>query len=381
MANPIQNKQLADALNEINSLGKSIEQTFKGISDQAKKVGESSEDLAKNLDFSRSKDIKMVDQLLQDLTKRVDKLTESIKNREKATDILTKQEKTLIRLQKEQNESTQELAVSIEEVKLERQKATKAAKEQAKENKGLTLTLDKQRKRLNELQRELTNAAVEGKLNEESIRDQREEFEKLFKTVTEAEQQFGNFRRQVGNYEKASEEATRATEKLGEEIDKIKKLSLALGATIGAGGLVGKALKTTEEGFDDLRVGTEAFDTAVNTLLAGAVKGLSDGFSEADKDGTLLGIAFSSIIGAIKGIADESKNLKTVIETQAELTRATIEYEKSLLDAGKASRTVFDDIAEFTGEKNPFRSAEEGGQGLLTILADQVEQFEILTLE
>ena len=120
-------------LNEINAIGKSIEETFKGISEQAKKVGESSEDLAKNLDFRRSKDIKMVDQLLQDLTKRVDKLTESIKNREKATNILTKQEKTLIRLQKEQNKSTQELAVSIEEVKLERHAATKAAKEQAKE--------------------------------------------------------------------------------------------------------------------------------------------------------------------------------------------------------------------------------------------------------
>ena len=72
----------------------------------------------------------------------------------------------------------------------------------------------KDSKLLNELQKELTNATLEGRQNEASVKAQREEFEKLFTAITNAEQEFGNFRRQVGNYEKASEGALRATEKL-----------------------------------------------------------------------------------------------------------------------------------------------------------------------
>ncbi|MCK5642296.1 MAG: hypothetical protein KAJ19_15930, partial [Gammaproteobacteria bacterium] len=267
-----------------------------------------------------------------------------------------KQEKTLLKLQKDQTESTKDLAVEIEELKLERQKSTKAAKEQAKENQGLTNTLDKQRKRLNELQRELTNAAVEGRLNEESVKDQREEFEKLFTTITEAEQEFGNFRRQVGNYEKAGEDARKATERLEKSLSKLKSASIAVGAVVAGGGLVGKALKSNQDSLDALRVGTEALDTALNSLLASGIKGVQQGLRLAGKDANGFEKVLASLGGAIGGLVDGASDFIDVLELQAKLTEQTIAFEKTLQDTIQ-------------------------GSGLLTQLAKASAEFEILSAQ
>ena len=48
---------------------------------------------------------------------QTENLSDANKKRKKTTEELTRQEKTLLRLQKEQTESTEELAVEIEELK------------------------------------------------------------------------------------------------------------------------------------------------------------------------------------------------------------------------------------------------------------------------
>ena len=57
MANPIENKQIVEALTEIKKLGEAIEKTFKGIAENAQKFGKEAEKAVKNLDLSKTKDI------------------------------------------------------------------------------------------------------------------------------------------------------------------------------------------------------------------------------------------------------------------------------------------------------------------------------------
>ena len=327
MANPIENKQIAEALAEINKLGKSIEQTFKGISEQAKKVGANSEELAKNLDFSKSKDIETLNALLNDLTKRVDDLTDANKKRKKTNDQLTKQEKTLLKLQKDQSETTKELSVEIEELKLERQASTKAAREQAKENKGLTTTLDKQRKRLNELQKELTNAAVEGRLNEESVRAQREEFEQLFTTITEAEQQFGNFRRQVGNYEKAAEDASKTTQELAKQLQRLQRIGLAVGAVVAGGGVINRGIKSNEEAFDDLSAASSALEKSLTGVASSLIGPVLDLF---EAEGFLASAAAVDKLG--DALKNAVPNFSEIFQIQLSIVKASQDFQKALND-------------------------------------------------
>jgi hypothetical protein len=354
MANPIENKIIAQALTEINTIGKAIEKTFQGVAEQAKNIGDNAEDIVKNLDFKKSKDVEELNKQIQQLTKEVDNLTSANKTRKKASEEVTKQEKLLLKLQKDQTETSKELAVEIEELRLERSKDSKAAKEQAKENKGLTNTLDKQRKRLNELQKELTNATLEGRQNEASVKAQKEEFEKLFTAITNAEQEFGNFRRQVGNYEKASEGALRATEKLGRQLNKLKNASIVLGGVIAGGGLVGKALKSNEEGLDDLRIASEALDQGINSLLSSTLKGLKEGLDATG--GSVSGVLdlFTILGGAIDGVATGAKEFLGVIKSQAELTTEVIKFEKALQDSASGEKGLLVQLAEATAlfEKN-----------------------------
>ncbi|NRA78933.1 MAG: hypothetical protein HRU18_12045 [Pseudoalteromonas sp.] len=327
MANPIENKQIADALKEINKLGKAIEETFKGIVKQSEQIGKAAEDIAKNLDFSKSKDIDALNELLKKLVNQTENLSDANKKRKKTTEELTRQEKTLLRLQKEQTESTEELAVEIEELKIQRQQSSKAAKEQAKENKGLTNTLDKQRKRLNELQRELTNAAVEGRLNKESVKAQREEFEELFTTITEAEQQFGNFRRQVGDYSKGAEESTKATERLARQLARLQKLGLAVTAVFAGGGALRRGIQSNEEATDQFGAATEALDAALTSSLSTLIGPLTD---LASANGFMQNAKAANDFR--KALQDAIPTFTKTFTLQLEIANASRVFQKALND-------------------------------------------------
>ena len=252
MANPIENKQIVEALTEIKKLGEAIEKTFKGIAENAQEFGEEAEEAVKNLDLSKTKDIETLNKIFKGLVQSVDKLTEANKVRKKASNAANKEELENLKkiakaekevekrlkeiqkekekkalaeikaLQKRQKEQEKANNAAIQAAKKEEREQEKLRKEteklakqkealeqrtakQAKKEKELNRAYNVQSRRLNTLRKEYKDLAVQNKENTKRGRELLANIRQLDKKLKDIDQTVGQNQRNVGDYSRAFE--------------------------------------------------------------------------------------------------------------------------------------------------------------------------------
>jgi hypothetical protein len=141
----------------------------------------------------------------------------------------------LINAQAKQEATTKAYREELAKTRLENTRLNKEAKKTVELQNDATGAYRKATIRLADLKRELKDAAIAGDKNEVSIKDLRQEYDKLNKEVRQADQELGDFSRNVGNYGSAFDGFG----------DKVEGLGQGLGGIVsgqqGAGG-VGSAI-------------------------------------------------------------------------------------------------------------------------------------------
>lgn len=332
MANPIQNNEIADAkiFESLIEGGNRLIKVIDDLTNRSKSFASEAEKALTDLDFSKTKDSETLNKILEQLVDITKDVTKAQKQRVKTADDLTKQEKELNRILSDSKEFNEGLAVEIQKVKIQRTEATKAAKAEAKEVLGLNSTYDKQRARLNELTKSLINLRLEGKAGSEVFQQQEKEFQELFESVKKAEEEFGRFQRNVGNYPQDANKASRATERLSRQLSRLQSGAIAIGAVAVGGGLLGNLLKRTEDGFEGVRIATEAFNAGINQLVGPVIKGLVRGFQNAGQNATGLQKVYSGLEEAVLSLEESFTKLGPTLEQQLILSQRLIEFEKTL---------------------------------------------------
>ena len=300
------NQLLIDNIESLRSFGKVAEQNIK------------------KLDTSKAEDVDKLNKELQNLEKTTEDLSKTQKEQVKVEKELTKQEQLLAKITKENATANAELATEIEKARIQRTEARKAAKEEAKEQLGLNDTYAQQRKRLAELTKSLINLRLEGKANTEVFEEQEKEFRDLFQAVTEAEQEFGRFQRQVGDYAKEAEEATRITEKLERQAKQLRNLGAAIVGVTAGSRLFNRAIRSNEESLEGFEAASQGVSAGIDAVLGSLAEDVNLGEIEE-------GVGFFESLSRIS-LGDAIDDFEKVADATNQLTRAQQRLNKRLVD-------------------------------------------------
>lgn len=198
-----------------------------GFSKNNKKVAQSLQETLKVVSKTNFEELTKLEKLLKVSKQLANQELKAKKEKEKLSNELTKIETQNTKEVKKSVELTFEQLVAIEKQKLEKQKLTKEAQRQAKEELGLLKTQEGQigaykklSDRLNQLRKVYKDLAAEAKTlelageNPERIKEIRDELRKLQPEIDELDKSLknidanvGQFQRQVGSYKIAFVEA------------------------------------------------------------------------------------------------------------------------------------------------------------------------------
>jgi len=308
------------------------EKALDGLENKFSELGKKAKGSVEGFDLGKTADIKKLDDVIQDLVKSIEELSKVQKQRRDIDQALTKEQKAIIKLNKDNKDSVEDNRIELQKLRVEKALQNKQDRRTAVLTSKLTTEYQKQTAELQDLRDKQKDLILSGDTTSDTFLRQNKRLQELDETLKETDAQVGQFQRSVGNYEKAGLAAARATEKLQKSLDGIKGGAAALGGILAGGGLVGKALSSTQGGADGLRIATEAVDKSINALFASISTGVTDAITRFGTGATgltkvLLGLA-GAITGATKGVPAFLKTL----EQQAAITKATIEFERSLND-------------------------------------------------
>jgi DNA repair exonuclease SbcCD ATPase subunit len=239
----------------------------------------------------------------------LEKNLKSVSNAEKALAEIEKQkikiENELIKVQKEKSiAETARLKAVQEQIKTEAlynkeiEKTAKAeakkAKEQEKANSEYAIAV----KRLSEVKKELKDLSIQGVTSGDAVEGLRKEFDILDKSVRKAEEDVGEFQRNVGNYPKQLKEMQRALQGLEPGTKEFIKLSKEAGEL--------------KDKINDAKDATKAFASGSKTQTAKTLFGqIGSDLKDLDFAGAadkakqfasvVSSISFSEVLSGIKG--------------------------------------------------------------------------------
>ncbi len=365
MAKQVKNTDVVqkDLFKDSRESAESLLFVLEKIQEEFKTLGKDAKKAISELDFSKKKDIVEFEKITSDLVESTDQLSNVQKEKLKIDKQLSKEEKAIKKIREDNAKSTEENRVELQKLRIETARVNKEAKEQAKVALSLTNEYDRQKAELAKLTKSLINLRLEGKGNTETFRDQEKQFKELFESVSAAEQEFGRFQRQVGDYEKAAEAASKATAKLSRGLGRIQGGAIAVGGILAGGGLVGRALKSTQDGFDELGAISAGASTGVDTLLASLLESIKASNQQAEAGA-----------GVTKQISAFFATLGEGVEKTKESVRAQKELFKIQQEFGKV---IF-------GLKEGFEETSDAAKDLITNFANafgvQVDSSRLKTI-
>ena len=342
MAKQVRNTDVVqkDLFGDSRESAESLLKVLNDLEDQFKKLGQDAKKAVSEIDFNSKKDVVELEKATSELSEATEALAKVQKEKVKIDQQLSKEEKAIIKIREDQAKSTEENRVELQKLRLEQAEQRKQARLLAQDALKLTSEYQKQSRRLNELRKSQKDLILTGQESTKQFQDQQEEINKLDEALKEADARVGQFQRNVGNYEKASEAANKATERLQKSIDRLRGGAIALGGVVGGAGLLGRGIRSTQEGSDSLRIATEAVDRASQALAASIATGVNESISRFASNGSLLTKVLTGLGGAITGAAEGIPTFLQTLEQQAALTRAAIDFERSLNDQIQAGGEI-----------------------------------------
>jgi myosin heavy subunit len=209
---------------------------------------------------------------------------QSIEDVKKLTDQIAELKKQIAALEavtEKQKKAQKELTAAQAEENLARQKQRQEVMQQVKITSELTTEYEKQVVRLSQVKKELKDLSVQGK---EAPKALVEEFNKLDKSVTKAEQGVKEFQRAIGNYSSATAELKDLTRQLL-ELEKAGKRNTDEFKNLRARAA---ELKDT---ISDVKAEVKALASDTRTIdgLVGSVNLLANAYQVAEGAAALLG--------------------------------------------------------------------------------------------
>ena len=238
----------------------------------------------------------------------------------------------LIKAEAKLEVTTKKHREQLAKVRIENQKANKEAKKTVILQDEATGAYQKAGIRLADLKRELKDAAIAGTKNEQSVKDLREEYNKLNKEVREADQELGDFSRTVGNYSSALDGLGENVGGLGDGL-----AGIAGGGTGGFGGLANSVSGAIGK--------LGPWGAAAGAAIGGAVA-LGDAISDVDKEFDLLRGTIAQLTGldgaALDNLTASIKAFETTFgaETNESLRAANVLMKEFGLSGGEAAGLI-----------------------------------------
>jgi len=202
---------ITDPVEETKQWNKALDITENKLKDIVK-VGE---EVLKAFNVGDSKDLKKLNDLLEENKDAVEKLDKFQKERIKTQKELDKIEKQRLKTIEKIKSSTTDEALELAKARIELQERNKATKELAKESLGLISAYQKESKRLNDLRKEYKDLAVQNKENTKEGKKLLKNITTLDKKLKDVDETVGQNQRSVGDYKKAVEGLNKTIGKLG----------------------------------------------------------------------------------------------------------------------------------------------------------------------
>ena len=313
------------------------EEALDGLEKKFSELGKKAKGSVEGFDLGKTSDIKKLDDVIQDLSKSIEELAKVQKQRRDIDQAFTKEQKAILKINKDNTESVEENRVELQKLRIEKAQQNKLDRRTAVQTSKLTTEYQKQTAELQDLRDKQKDLILTGDTASDTFIRQQKRLEELDATLKETDAQVGQFQRSVGNYEKAGLAAAKATEKLQESLDGIKGGALAVGGILAGGGLVGKGLSSSQGGADGLRIAVEAVDKSINAFFASIAIGVSGAIKDLTDGTPILTQVLKALGGGLDGLIKGIPAFLKTLEQQAKITEATIEFEKSLNDQLLAS--------------------------------------------
>ena len=430
MANRIENTDLANpnALDKLIQGFVNAEERAKMLEDQLKSLaGVANKELGQ-IEIGSSEDVSKLINLVGTLTESVDKLVSAQKQQRTIEQSLTKEQRTLAKLERERRESTDETRKSIQRLRVERAQQNKIERRAAVQASESTTEYQKQSARLQQLRDIIKDAQLTGAEWTETLDNQQKELDELDNRLKQVDASVGQFQRNVGNYatvaretgrvngvltmglqeqeavlkqlqkeyvdliargekgtqttenlarailelrgnvsgardelkslndttERTEKEARRAADgvdRLQREIDGLRNGAVAVSAVIAGGGVLGRALRSSQEGFDDLESTIAGVGTGVDAFLSGAIKSLGAFTSAFESTPATLANPLAPLNAGVSAFTDTlAKSTQQAVNAGiaiAEITRQQQRLVDQLAGPGSvASSGLLEELAD-----------------------------------
>ena len=263
---------------------------------------------------------------------KIKKENELIKDANLLLNEKIKLDNQLIKAQAKQQVTTKKFREELAKTRIENSKANKEAKKSAELQDENTGAYRRATIRLADLKRELKDASIAGNKNEKSIKDLRQEYDKLNTEVKEADNELGDFSRNVGNYSSAFEGLGENVGGLGEGL-----AGVAGGGSSGFGGLANSVSGAIGK--------LGPWGAAAGAAIGGAVA-LGSAISEVDKEFDLLRGTIEQLTGleggALDSLTASIKAFETTFgaDTNESLRAANVLMREFGLSGGEAAGLI-----------------------------------------
>lgn len=295
--------------------------------------------------------------VLKDLEKEYKDLVASGKENTEQAENLSKAIIELRDNSEKTNESLKQLNQTTVQGAIDAKKAADEAAKTGRATELLTDSFDNQALVLRELEKRFRDLSAAGK-------GQTEESEKIGKAILElrsssekANRSLKDLGKTTSKIEGDARNAAEGVERLQSQLDNLKGGAIAVGAVLAGGGILGKALKSSQDGFDDFEAAAAGLGTGVDAFLSGVVKSVG-----------AFGDAFVQERGSFFGFTERleqgfSAFGKTLVESTVQATNAGF----AIKELTKEQQKLIDQLAG---------SGDVAASGLLEELADLNKTFE-----
>ena len=327
MAKKINKNQIADkdVFGNIAESAAKAEAIVKGLEITLKSVVSTAKQMKRAVNSktpSNNSDIKERNALIRDSNVLLNE-------KQAAEKLLNKVKKDSILLEAKLKANRTKLSQENEVVKVQIQEEAKARKDLAKESLGLVSQYEKESKRLNDLRKEFKSLTLVEKKSTKETKRLAKEITKLDKKLKDVDEAAGQFQRNVGNY----------PESFGNAASSILGVAAAAISAKGAFEGVQDSLESTAEGSENVREVTSkisgVFDQVKNVVAGAALdvfdygKAIVDVASGSKKGFAALGALTNGFKRTEEATKDFGDKVKESVDSQGELTKRIIEFEKA----------------------------------------------------
>jgi hypothetical protein len=291
MAKQIKNTDIIDKgvfdvfLSEVAEAEKALD----GLENKFSELGKKAKGSVEGFDLGKTADIKKLDDVIQDLVKSIEELSKVQKQRRDIDQALTKEQKAIIKLNKDNKDSVEDNRIELQKLRIEKREQTKIDKRAAIQISDVTSEYQKQSARLQTLRDSQKDLALEGKQTTAVFIEQQKEIDDLDKTLKDVDASVGQFQRSVGNYAKFAKETG--------QVNNVVNLSFKEQTTV---------LNSLQEEYKTLIVRGQGATTEA-TNLAQAIDVLNTNVKEASK-------ANKDLIDGQKDLQKEAKRSADEVE-------------------------------------------------------------------